>query len=87
MTPKNTKLQEGTERKITKNKIGENVPQPGITELILVHCNGVNSQYLHGSRVFSTFVPSKSFGQLENISPKNHIYTEIQPRPQRIFSL
>ena len=32
-----------TKSKITKNKNGEDVPQLEITELVLIHCNIVNS--------------------------------------------
>ena len=37
------KLLGSTENKITKDKNGENVPHPEITEVILVHCNIVNN--------------------------------------------
>ena len=39
------KLLAGTEKKITKNKNSENVPHLEITEVILVHCNFVSSNY------------------------------------------
>ena len=58
------KLLGRTEKKITKDKNSENVPHSGITEVILVHCNNVNSDYQQDSRVLYTFVPSKPFGQL-----------------------
>ena len=68
------KLLESTEEKINKNKYGENVPHLEINELVLVHCNIVNNDYLHDSRVLYTFAPNKSFGQLFDISPKNFIF-------------
>ena len=37
-------------------------PHLEITEVVLVHCNIVNHDYQHDSRVLSTFVPNKSFG-------------------------
>ena len=37
------KLFGGTKDKITKDKIGENVPHLEITEVVLVHCNIVNN--------------------------------------------
>ena len=37
------KLLGGTKDKITKDKIGENVPHLEITEVVLVHCNIVNN--------------------------------------------
>ena len=45
-----------------------------ITEVILVHCNNVNNGYQQDSRVWYTFVPNKSFGQLLEISNKSYIY-------------
>ena len=63
-----------TKSNITKDKNGENVPRLEITEVVLVHCNIVNSNYQKDSRVLCTFVPSKIFGQLVHISPKNLLF-------------
>ena len=68
------KLLGSTKNKITKDKNGENIPHPEITEVVLVHCNMVNNDYKHDSRVLYTFVPNKSFGSLLDISPSNHIF-------------
>ena len=68
------KLLGSTKNKITKDKNGENVPHLEITEVILVHCNIVNNDYQHDSRVSYTFVPNKPFGSLLQISPTNHIF-------------
>ena len=68
------KLLGSTKNKITKDKNGENVPPLEITEVILVHCDMVNNDYQHDSRVLYTFVPNKSFGSLLDISPSNHIF-------------
>ena len=65
------KLLGSTESKITKDENGENVPHLQITEVVLVHCNIVNNDYQHDSRVLYTFVLNKSFGQLLDISPKS----------------
>ena len=46
-----------TEKKITKNKNGENVLHLEITEVVLVHCNIVNNYYQQDSRVLYAFVP------------------------------
>ena len=62
MTPGTIKLLERTVKKITKDKNSENVPHLEITEVILVHCNIVNSGYQQDSRLLYTFVPSKPFG-------------------------
>ena len=68
------KLLGSTKNKLTKDKNGENLPHPEITEVLLVHCNMVNNDYQHDSRVLYTFVPNKSFGSLLDISPSNHIF-------------
>ena len=62
LTPQTMKLLGSTENKITKDKNGENVPYLEITEVVLVHCNIVNNDYQHDSRVLYTFVPNKPFG-------------------------
>ena len=63
-----------TKNKITKDKNGEHVPHLEINEVVLVHCNMVNNDYQHDSRVLYTFVPNKPFGSLLDISPSNHIF-------------
>ena len=68
------KLLEITRNKITKDKNGENVPNLEITEVVLVHCNIVNNDYLQDSRVLYTFVPNKPFGSLLEISPTKQIF-------------
>ena len=45
------KLLGSTKSKITKDKNGENVPHLEIIEVILLHCNIVNNDYQHDSRV------------------------------------
>ena len=57
-----------------KDENGENVPHLEITEVVLIHCNIVNTDYQQDSRVLYTFVTNKSFGQLLDISPKNFIF-------------
>ena len=74
LTPETMKLLRSTKSKITKNKNGENVPHLEIAELVLVHCNIVNNDYQHDSRILYTFVPNKPFGSLLKISPTNHIF-------------
>ena len=71
------KLLGSTKNKITKDKNGENVPHLEITEVVLVHCNMVNNDYQHDSRALYTFVPNKSFANLLDISPSNHIFLKI----------
>ena len=67
------KLLGSIKSKITKNENVENVPNLGITEVVLVYCNIFNNNYQRNSKVLYTFVSNKSFGQLLGISPKNFI--------------
>ena len=53
------KLFVSTERKTTKHKNGEDVPQLEINEEVLVNCSIVNNQYQHDSRFLRTFVQNK----------------------------
>ena len=73
LTPETMKLLGSTKNKITKDKNSENVLHLKIIEVVLVHCNIVNNDYQHDSRVLCTFVPNKSFGSLLEISQTNHI--------------
>ena len=56
------KLLGSTKSKITKNENGETVPHLELTELVLVHCNIVNNDYEHDSRVLYTFIPNTALG-------------------------
>ena len=51
VTLETMKLLGSTKTKITKDKIGENVPHLEITEVVLVHCNTVDNDYQQDSRV------------------------------------
>ena len=42
-----------------------------ITKAVLVHCNTVNNDYEHDSRILYTFLLNKCFSQLLHISPLN----------------
>ena len=74
LTLETMKLLGSSENKKTKDKNGENVPHLEVTEVVLVHCNIVNSDYQQDSRVFYTFVPNKPFGSLLAFSPTIHIF-------------
>ena len=71
LTPETMKLLGSTEGKITKDKNGESVPHLEVVELVLVHCSLVNNDYQQDSKILFTFVPSKTFGSLLEISPTN----------------
>ena len=49
------KLLGSSKNNITKDKNRENVPCLQITEIVLVHCNMVNSDYQHDSKVLYIF--------------------------------
>ena len=68
------KLFESAKSKITKDKNGENVPRSEITEVALIQCNIVKNDYQQNSRALYTFVPNKSFDQLQDIPPKEIIF-------------
>ena len=59
---------------LTKDKNGENVPHLEVVELVLIHCNLVNNDYQQDSRILFTFVPSKTFDSLLEISPTNRVF-------------
>ena len=74
LTPETVKLLGSTKSKKTKDKNGENVPHLEITEVVLVDCEIVYSDYQQDSRVLHTILSNKSFGQLLDISPKNFMF-------------
>ena len=68
------KLLGSTSNTIDRDKNSENVPHLEVVELVLAHCNLVNNNYLHHSRILYTFIPNKTFGSLLEISPPNHVF-------------
>ena len=67
------KLLGSTKNIIDADKNSENVPRLENVEVVLVPCNLVNNSYQQHSRVLSTFVPNKQYGQLISISPHSLI--------------
>ena len=57
LTPETKKLLGSTENKRTKEKNGENVPHLEIRELVLVHCDIVNTDYQQDSRYYIRLFP------------------------------
>ena len=53
---------------IDGDKNSELVPKLESVDLVLVHCNLVNSSYQQASKVSFTFVPNKKYSQLITIS-------------------
>ena len=66
------KLLGSTKSKVNKDINGENET----TEVALTHCNIVNNDHQQNTKVLYTFAPSKSFGQLLDISPNNFIFSK-----------
>ena len=61
------KLLGSAKKDADKDKDGEDVPKLESVEIVLVPCNLVNNSYQKASKVLSTFVPNKKFGQLITI--------------------
>ena len=66
------KLLRSTKKVVNKDKNGENVPKLESAEVVLVHCTLVKNDYQHAPKVLFSFVPTKKFGNLLNISP--HVF-------------
>ena len=71
------KWPENTKSKITKIKNSLDVSHLEVNEVVLVHCNCVNNDYQHDSRILYSFNPNKSFGQLLDILPKKNIFKNL----------
>ena len=67
------KLLGSTKNVVDNDENSENVPKLEPVEVVSVHCNLVNNDYQHASKVLFSFEPNKQFGQLLNISP--HVFT------------
>ena len=71
LSPETTKLLGSTKKDADQNKDGENLSKLEPVKVVLVHCNLVNNSYQQTSKVLSTFVPIKEFGQLITIPPQS----------------
>ena len=60
LPPKTMILLASTKSQVTKDENGGNIPRLEITEVVLVHCNIVNNEYQHNSRVLYTFALNKT---------------------------
>ena len=63
------KLLGSTKQDVDQDKNGEDVTNLESVEIVLVHCNLVNTNYQQALKVLFTFVPNKQFGQLMTIAP------------------
>ena len=69
LTPETIKLLGSTKKDVDADKNSVNVPKLESVEVALVYWNLVKNDYQHKSKILSSFVPNKQFGQLINISP------------------
>ena len=58
-----------TKKDVDADKNSEHTPKLESAEVVLVHCNLVENDYQHTSKVLFSFVPNKQLGQFINISP------------------
>ena len=58
-----------TKKDVNANRNSENVAKLESVEVVLVHCNLVENDYQHTSKILFSFVPNIQFRQLINISP------------------
>ena len=63
------KLLGSTKQDVDQDKNGEDVTNLESVEVVLVHCNLVNTNYQQALKVLFTFVPNKQCGQLMTIAP------------------
>ena len=70
LTSETMKLLGSIKSKITKNGNNENRSNLEITELAVAYGSVVNNNYQQNSKVLYTFVPSKLYGRLFDISAK-----------------
>ena len=56
------KLLGSTRNVVDKDKNSENVPKLEPVEVLLVHCNLVENDYQHASKVLFSFEPNKQSG-------------------------
>ena len=62
------KLLGSTNKNFDQDKNGEKIPKLEIVDVILLHCNVVNSNYQQESKVLFTLERDEQFGQLITIA-------------------
>ena len=53
LTPETVRLLGSTKKVVDKDKDGDNAPKLESVEVVLVHCNLVENDYQHGSKVLN----------------------------------
>ena len=69
LSPETMKLLGSTKKDVDQDKNGEDIPKLESVEVVLVHCNLVDSNDWQASKVLFTFVLNKQFRQLITIAP------------------
>ena len=69
LTPETMTLLGSTKKDVDADKNSEHTPKLESAEVVLVHCNLVENDYQHTSKVLFSFVLNKQLGQFINISP------------------
>ena len=69
LTKETMELLGSLKKVIDQDKDGQLVPKFEVVEVVLVHCNLVNTSYQQASKVLFIFVPNKQFDQLITITP------------------
>ena len=74
LTPETMKLFGSTKKLIDKTKNRENVASLEVTQVVLVQCNLVDSQYQQNYEVLHTFTHNESYAYLLNVEPSNLVF-------------
>ena len=74
MSPETQKFLVVSKRVLTGEVNGDKVPQLETVQTVLVHCNLVDNDYQHDSRILHIFVPDKTFGSLLSIQPSDFVW-------------
>ena len=69
LSPETMKLLGSIKKDVDQDKDVEDVSKLESVEVVLIHCNLVNSNYQQASKALFTFLPNKQFGQLINTAP------------------
>ena len=72
--PQTLKLLGSTEKRITRDKNGEDIPYLEITKVALVNYRIVSNDYKQNSIALYTFASNKSFNKLLEILYKNFLF-------------
>ena len=78
------KLLGNTKNDIDQDKDGEDLPKLKFVEVVLMHCNLVDSNYLQKSKVLFIFLSNEQFCQLITVAP--HSLTMLNTTNTEVLS-